>query len=50
MTIMDLRELMPESKEFFLLIIDDLSNKLNSLAEKIKEETKHIQLSFEDFN
>lgn len=50
MTIMDLKELLPKSKEFFLMIVDDLSSKLNSLADKLKGDVKQIQLSFDDYD
>jgi hypothetical protein len=37
---MDLKDLLPQSKEFFLMIVDDLISKLNQLADNLKLEAQ----------
>jgi hypothetical protein len=45
---MILRNFLPESNEFFLNIVDDLFNKLKSLANNLKIEAKSKSISLED--
>jgi hypothetical protein len=33
---MDLKDMLPQSNEFFLMIVDELMNKLNQLSENLK--------------
>jgi hypothetical protein len=47
-TIMILRNFLPESNEFFLIIVDDLINKLTQLADNLKMEAQLKTLSLED--
>ncbi len=45
---MILRNFLPESNEFFLIIVDDLINKLTQLADNLKMEAQLKTLSLED--
>lgn len=45
---MILRNFLPESNEFFLIIVDDLIDKLTQLADNLKMEAQLKTLSLED--